>query len=383
MKNLYYRYAALYNFSYMAIGALVPLIGQYLQYMGFNGTQIGIITSTGTCVAIFASAFWGTIYNRSCKKHEIIIILCMTASAICFVLKEIDIFVAFAVIFGIMYFFQAPVMSLTDAFTVQSGYGFGGLRAWGALGFSLGTFLTGIIVDIFGMSLMFWIYSGSFLISSLIIYTVKKKSSLKINKNECDKKAKRSYYKLLQNKRLRNLIICAFFWGGTNVANNTYFSFLYVEGGGTVAGVGIAMLLMVGSEVPFMTWCEKLSSKFTMEKIVLAAMIISSARFVFFGMGLPWWGLILLSFTQGAVNGILLIEFVRYSAKLASDEYKSLAVSAYYVIGSNLSTILCQIIGGIILDCCGATGVYMFFGVFNLCGVILYIGFRLNKTVSD
>ena len=143
------------------------------------------------------------------------------------------------------------------------------------------------------------------------------------------------------------------------------------------------MLLMVGSEVPFMTWCEKLSSKFTMEKIVLAAMIISSARFVFFGMGLPWWGLILLSFTQGAVNGILLIEFVRYSAKLASDEYKSLAVSAYYVIGSNLSTILCQIIGGIILDCCGATGVYMFFGVFNLCGVILYIGFRLNKTVSD
>ena len=49
--------------------------------------------------------------------------------------------------------------------------------------------------------------------------------------------------------------------GGTNVANNTYFSFLYIEGGGTVAGVGIAMLLMVGSEVPFMAWCERLSRR--------------------------------------------------------------------------------------------------------------------------
>jgi PPP family 3-phenylpropionic acid transporter len=168
--------------------------------------------------------------------------------------------------------------------------------------------------------------------------------------------------------------------GGTNVANNTYFSFLYTEGGGTVAGVGVAMLLMVGSEVPFMALCEKITARFTMERVVLAAMAISCVRFLLYGMGLPWWMLIVLSFSQGMVNGIILVEFVRYAAKLAQDGYESLAISTYYVIGSNLSTICCQLIGGILLDKIGAAGVYSFFGLFNLCGVILYLAFKLQRS---
>lgn len=68
LKHLYGRYAAMYHFTYMAIGALTPMIGQYLKQIGFSGTQIGSITATGTAVAIFASAFWGGQYSRSIKK---------------------------------------------------------------------------------------------------------------------------------------------------------------------------------------------------------------------------------------------------------------------------------------------------------------------------
>ena len=50
------------------------------------------------------------------------------------------------------------------------------------------------------------------------------------------------------------------------MANNTYFSFLYIEGGGTIAGVGIVMLLMVGSEAPFMQWSARLAGRFSLEQ---------------------------------------------------------------------------------------------------------------------
>lgn len=384
MKTLNSKFAVLYNFSYMAIGSLTPLIGQYLKSVGFTGSQIGTITAAGTAAAIIASAFWGDRYSRTGKKHELLIMLCLMASLICLTLEGINNYYIFIAAFGMMYFFQAPVMSLTDAFTVERMQRFGPLRAWGAVGFALGVFLAGNAADKISIETIFVFYIGSFIITAITIWMIKRtevrgqhqkiKDSSKEEKNPT---AKGGYLKILRNKRIRQLIICAFFMGGTNVANNTYFSFLYIEGGGSVAGVGAAMLLMVGSEVPFMAWCEKLSAKLTMEKMILAAMIISVVRFILYGMGLPWWMLIILSFSQGAVNGILLIEFVRYVSAIAPEGYKSLAISSYYIIGSNLSTIFCQITGGKLLDVFGASGVYLFFGIFNFIGVVLYLKFRL------
>ncbi|HIT98735.1 MAG: MFS transporter [Anaerovoracaceae bacterium] len=380
MDRRKYKYAVLYNFSYMSIGAFLPLVGQYMSAIGFSGSQIGSITATGTAVAIFASAFWGRCYSAAGRKYAILMMLCIMSSAVCFVLKGINEYAVFLVTFGIMYFFQAPVMSLTDAFTVEMNRDFGGLRAWGAVGFALGVFLAGICVDIFDLSIIFWFYIVSFILAACAVAGIgKEKRSGSIKKAEEPRKASGGYIAVLKNKKLRYLIICAFFMGGTNVANNTYFSFLYIEGGGTVAGVGTAMLLMVGSEVPFMAWCSRLSKRFTTEKLLAAAMMISAARFMLYGTGLPWWGLICLFFTQGAVNGIILIEFVRYAAELAERGYENLAISAYYIIGSNLSTICCQLIGGFILDYASASGVYMFFGFFNLCGVILYFIFGLYR----
>ncbi len=70
MKHLYGRYAAMYHFTYMAIGALTPMIGQYLKQIGFSGTQIGSITATGTAVAIFASAFGASMQQEHKKIRD-------------------------------------------------------------------------------------------------------------------------------------------------------------------------------------------------------------------------------------------------------------------------------------------------------------------------
>lgn len=381
-KGNYIRFAGLYNFTYMSIGALLPFIGQYLNTLGFSGSEIGTVTAAGTAVAIFASAFWGRIYSRSRKNHDILILLCSMAAIICIILSQLKTYSLFIVIFGCMYFFQAPVMSLTDAFTVERMHRFGTLRAWGAVGFAAGTFLAGLISDILNLSVIFVFYVLSYAVAAVIILTLRRYNSVREDKaDKADKEEAKSlgYAGILKDRHIRQLILCAFFMGGTNVANNTYFSFLYIEGGGTIAGVGAVMLLMVGSEVPFMAVCERLAARFTMQRIILTAMVISSARFILYGIGLPWWILVLMSFTQGAVNGILLIEFVRYVSILAPEGSKSIAISAYYIIGSNLSTIICQLFGGMILDRAGASGVYMFFGLFNLAGVILYIKFKLYK----
>ena len=394
------KYKVLYTFAYMAIGSFTPLIGPYLESLGFSGTQIGTVTALGTTVAILAVAFWGGIYNRQdSRRKKSNLIACLCIGAICFALclKAATAFAFVLLFFALMYFMQPPSISLIDSLTVLSGESkgdrtFGSKRAWGAVGFALGVFLGGRIASMTSEGSIFYIYIACFLVTAIALVSIAfgQESEAPIQKTDVKSAAKAgqtaaemahgTYRILLRDKRVCQLLICMFFMGGTNVANNTYFSFLYIEGGGTLAGVGIVMLLMVGSEVPFMAFCDRLAERFTMQKTILFAMVLSSARFILYGIGLPWWMLAVLFATQGAVNGIILVEFVRYISRIAPEGCKSLAVSAYYVIGSNISTIVCQYIGGLLLDGFSAAGVYMFFGLFNLTGTTLYVLFGLHKT---
>ena len=384
MDRLYKYYAVLYNFSYMAIGALTPLIGQYLKFEGFSGAQIGTITATGTTVAIFASAFWGGVYSRSRNRQKVLVLLILSAAALNAVLGLAQGFLIVTLIFGVMYFFQAPIMSLEDAFTVSTrASSFGSIRTWGAVGFALGVFITSLLVDATSLNGIFPMYIGCFIIAAAAMAIIGRSATggneAQAAEEEEQSSGFRGYIDVMKDKRLRHLILCAFMMGGSNVANNTYFSFLYIEGGGTLAGVGLCMLIMVGSEAPFMAWSHSMTERFTRERIILIAMAVSVLRFAVYAAGLPWWMLIVTGVSQGFVNGILLVEFVRYAAVLAPKGCRSLAISTYYVIGSNLSTIVCQFAGGFLLDAAGPKGVYGFFAVMNLAGVILYLLYGLHK----
>lgn len=373
------EYIGLYLFTYMAIGVMTPLISQYLSYIGFSGSQIGIITASATCVGIFGSTFWGRIYANVNRRQLVVMGLCISAAAMAASNSVITSFTAFAIGYGVMYFFQVPIMPLTDALTVDDNRVFGKARMWGAIGFAIAILVAAKVAAIIGLGSIFFMYGLCFVISALFLFSIymKKKKAGDIVDFIHPDTPRRRYRDLFANKKLWMLIACAFFMCGTNVANNTYFGFLYTQGGGTVVGIGLAFFLMAGSEAPFMAWTEKLDNKFTLQKMILFAMIISVLRFGWYSLG-PSSELLLATFAlQGFVNGIILVEFVRYVAKLVSDEYNGVAISAYYAIASSCSTIFCQFVGGIVLDIYGAQGVYAFFSLFNLIGLILYLIFGL------
>ncbi|MGI6257692.1 MAG: MFS transporter [Anaerovoracaceae bacterium] len=371
-------YMGLYTMTYLAIGVMVPLIGQYLSALGFSGAQIGTVTGTGTCVAIFASGFWGKIYANSAVKARVILALCVFAAGTALFITQISEYIPFLFCFAIMYFFQAPIMPLSDAMTLDSGQSFGRVRLWGAVGFATGVFLSAYAAEEVGLWILFPSYAFCYLLAALIIYRISKKRTLDGGVKPATEKKR--YRDLAGNKRLWALIASAFFLCGTNVANNTYFSFLYIEGGGTLAGVGLAFLLMAGSEAPFMAFTGKLSSRFSLERMILLAMVLSVFRFAWYSTGPGYIALLTTFFLQGAVNGIILVEFVRYISKLVEQSYISVAVAAYYSISASGSTIVCQLAGGWMLDIFGPPGVYGFFTVFNAIGLMLYLVFGLHRS---
>lgn len=369
------RYLFIYTFTYMAIGAFCPLIGKYLESEGFSGSEIGIVTAAGTLMAIFASMFWGRVYVASIRRRNVPALLSICASALCLVLMRTASFVPCLFVYMLMYFFQAPVLALVDAMCVEERKAFGMSRMWGAVGYALGVLIAGRAAAYMSLSVIFVIYAASYVLSAVFIMAGKGTEHM----TGMRRSRKREYRELLEDKRLVKLLLAVFFFGGTNVANNTYFSFMYTDCGGTIAGVGVAMFLMIAAEAPFMAASEPLSSRFGMERMIVVAMAVSALRFAIYGAGVSPMVITAIFFLQGFVNGIALVEIIRYIAKITDPEMTALATSAYYAISSNLSTIVCQLAGGVILEHSGGCGVYVFFAIYNLTGVIIYLVFGLYR----
>lgn len=379
MDNKYHSFAGIYIFTYGAIGTLFPLIGQYLAGIGFSGVQIGLVTATATAVGIGASPFWGYRSHHSKDSTRVVIALCMIASLIIVGLAFVKLYPVFLLGYAVFFFFQAPIMPLTDAMTLENKIHFGSVRKWGSLGYAAAVFIAGQLAHITGMVIILPLCASCYTVAWIIMLRLKRHGMHGEHASEPVKKEHRNYLILLKNKKLMALLFAAFFILGTNVANNTYFGFLYRDVGGTIAGVGVAFLLMCAAEAPFMAWTGKLEKLMGMEKMILASMIISALRFLWYSTGPSPALLIGTFFLQGVVNGILLVEFIRYVAKLVEPAIIGMAMSLYQAFASSSSAILCQLVGGVILDHYGGPQVYLFFSIYNIVGIILYVGFGLYK----
>ena len=372
-KNSDLRRAFLYFFIYCPLGIICPLIGQYLSSIGFSGTQVGTITSLGTGTAILAGLFWGKIYANTSRKKILLAFMCLAAATLGVVSTVTTIFIIYAVIYSGMYFFQGPIHGLSDAFVLDRSEHFSAIRATGAAGYAVAVFVAGRVAESTGLKSIFFMYAGAYVIAACFFLREEEPTTFRT----AEEKVKMSV--LFKDRNFVKLLICAFFLMGTNVGNSTYFGYLFREQGGSVAGIGVAFLLMAGSEAPFMALTPVLSRKFGAEKTLLFAMVMAVIRFGFYSTGPDYKVLLATFFLQGMTNGIILVEIVKYFGRIVEPRLSSVSISVFYAIGNSLSVILCSFIGGIMLDMAGACAVYRFFAIFNFVSVILYIALGMHR----
>lgn len=363
----------IYIFMYWPLGTICPMIGQYLSAEGFSGTQVGIITSSGTAAAIVAGLLWGKIYSAASKKKNVLMIMCMGAAFFGFMNMTVSAFILCAIIYSIMYFFQGPAHGIADAFVLAQSDNYPIIRGAGAAGYAVASFAVGKYAQANGLDSIFYIYSVTFLLAAFFVSREKEpvlSSSEKIRVKTAD---------LFKNRTFVKLLICAFFMTGTSISHNTYFGYLFRQEGGDVAGIGFAFFLMAGSEAVVMAAASRISKKAGTEKMLLFAIVLLSARFAFYGMGPGCSALLWTFFLQGLSGGIILMEIVKYFNKIVKPEMTGLAISIYYALGNNLSVVVSNLLGGIVLDLAGPQAVYMFFAAVNLTGAILYVAMGMHK----
>ncbi|MBR6472210.1 MAG: MFS transporter [Firmicutes bacterium] len=379
MKELILKYKSylLYFFMYVPLGAVCPLIGQYLSSIGFNGTQVGVVTACGTGAAVLGGMVWGKIYSNSSHKRMVIIVMFLLAGAASLVSLLISAFVIYALIYGIVYFNQGPVHGLCDSMIIDKGENFPAIRAVGALGYAVSVFVAGAIAEASGLWIIFVIHALAYVVSSLIMRQFSEPTHYVRAKERPEEKVKIA--ELIRDDDFVKLLVFAFFALGPTMANNTYFSYLYIGAGGDLSGVGTAFLLMAGSEAVFMWLVPWLNRRIPTEKLISVAIAVGLLRFLLYSFG-PSTGVLLGTFfLQGILNGILLVEIVKYFEKIVESRLASLSVATYYALGNSLPAIICNLIGGVIMDHAGIRGTYLFFAVLYVISLALYFVLGLHK----
>jgi MFS transporter, PPP family, 3-phenylpropionic acid transporter len=364
-----YSLQGFYLFVFFGIGSLFPLLSVYLSEIEkLNGYQIGIILSLGPVVMIFFQPFWGMIADMKNLHNRLLTVttLITGVSALGYLFFEgFFLFILVAIVLAI---FQSAIIPLSDSislkYTSSAGVNYGNVRLFGSLGFGVAVFLMGKLSE-WNPQVIFYAFFLTLLIAGAISLKMPREAAGKPNGLLSGIKD------LMGMKRFLVFLAITFMIFGPNLANNFYFSLFVEDRGGTYTGIGIAFLIAVLSEIPFMRAAGSWIHKLGLLQVALIAALVSLIRWLFYftepGLSLIYASAVI----QGFSLGLFIPAGLQYIREITPKHITATAVTIYSAVGNGLGNWFFTFVGGIIFEEFNVYGVYLFFAVLTLVGVLL------------
>ena len=149
-----------YFFYYCIVGTFMPYWSLYLEDQGFNYQEIGILSSIAIITRFFAPFIWGWIADKSGKRMLLVRIATWMEACIWFLIFIIpNSFQSIAFLMLIFSFFQNAILAQFEGVTLfwlgeQRTELYGKVRKWGSIGFIVGVFCIGAVLEIIPISML-------------------------------------------------------------------------------------------------------------------------------------------------------------------------------------------------------------------------------------
>ncbi|RNB86694.1 MFS transporter [Brevibacillus nitrificans] len=375
----YVSFCALYLFIYYGFGAFSPLITQYYKSIHLTGTQIGMISAVAPVVSIVAQPMWGMICDRFQIRKAVLLGTLLASGLVGLLFTAVSTYAFVFLLYILLSFFQSAIIPVSDSLTLnytkKHQLQFGDIRMWGAVGFALAAFVTGLFVERWGPSVLFISYCLALITAFLFLMrlpgevTESSRFTVSIFKG---------MKQLLRIPRFLLFLLASFCMFGAVNANNIWFSLYYQEIGGTVAGVGLAFLLFAGSEAPFMKLAGYFVRRWGIETTLLGAATFSAIRWFWYSSAPSTTAVLLIFFIQGVSVGFYLATAAQFVRENTPASLQVTALAVFFSVGSGLGTMLCNLLAGWIKDEFSTLAIYLFFGVVTTIGILPLLVIRFG-----
>ena len=381
MKNSQFaKFKSFYLFSFFAVGGLTPLLSVYLaNEAGLNGIEIGAITSAGPIVMIVMQPLWGMVCDWSGKPAKILSLTSLLAGVVGLGYLVSDEYLYLLVVAVVVAVFQSAIIPVSDSitlqYTTQHQGNYGNIRLFGSLGYGVAVFVMGRMSETaVGPAVIFYTFFVMLLFAALMAYRfpetiVERKTKIFSGLKE-----------LLRMKRFLLFLGVTFLIFGPNLANNVYFGLFVESRGGTYTGIGIAFLLAVLSEIPFMQVAGSWIHKLGLLPVTFLAGAVSFIRWVFYFTEPSLMIVYATAVIQGFSLGLFIPAGLQYIRQSVPPFLTVTAVTVYSAFGNGLGNWFSTFTSGIIMERSGVHTVYFFFAVLSLIGMLLtYWLIRLDR----
>ncbi|MBJ8498315.1 MFS transporter [Acinetobacter oleivorans] len=154
------RLGGFYFFYYSIVGTFMPYWNLYLQDQGFNYQEIGVLSSIAIVTRFFAPLVWGWVADKSGKRMLLVRLATWMESCVWLAIFIVpNTFQSIALLMLIFSFFQNAILAQFEGVTLfwlgdQKAKLYGKIRKWGSVGFIVGVFVIGALLEIVPISML-------------------------------------------------------------------------------------------------------------------------------------------------------------------------------------------------------------------------------------
>lgn len=384
-KTLFFKFAAMSG-TYWFAACFTSYQTIFLQSIGWNAAQVGVINSVNSTVGVFSTPFWGTLSDKIRSIKKIIIVLIVCAALTYLSVPYLDFRIAGISFLFIMIplssFFKVPLSSLIDNWTVracnQNGLHFGAIRSFGSISFGIIGLILGYVVTKLngedgnlGTRLTFIFYA--FFMIALLVSVLLIRENLEGGASRRHQKlSEMQFGRLFKNYYYMTYLIYAMLIQVPLSCVYSFLPYLMTEIDVPTGMLGYITGFKAFIEVPMLLLMDKVRNKCPLYYLLFASGALYLCEAFGYSLCGNFWQLILISTFQGLAGGLHIAAGSNYVATLSPDNLKA---TAQTLNGSmvSLAGILGNLIGGFLIYSYGVRTFYRISAVVICVSLIVYI----------
>ncbi|QNO13981.1 MFS transporter [Alkalicella caledoniensis] len=348
-NKLAVKLSFIYILLYAAIASFLPFLTPYLQQRGLSYTQIGVAFAVNSIVAVISQPLWGFLTDKYFNKRLTLIILILASSVLIYSFIFAGSFFFIILSITLIIGFQSATMPISDAYTYDiinqhRQIQYGRIRLMGSFGFAVGALVVGYIIEVFGMNISYFIYSGLMLLGAYLVYTIDFQpiaSERKANLTD--------FVNLVRDKKFSIFMVSIVIMNVALGVSNTYIYVLVEETGGDVSKLGVLLFAVAMSELPTFYYGNKILKKFGELKIYVVGVSLFALRMFLNSLLDTYQLVILVQFMQSVTFAFYLIAALQYINNITSNEIKTSAMT-FFAAMSGVGALIGNMGGGVLLE---------------------------------
>ena len=379
-KSRFFKYAAI-NFTFFITNSLGGYVIVFLQSIGFNAQQVGMITALDSGVGVFSTPFWGMLSDKLRSWKKIIALTLVLGAGLFFLIPASSRIsfgnISFLFIFiPIAMFFKAPTMSLLENWMLRNSaaekLNYGALRAFGALSYAIASIALGYILPKTGVAFTFYANAVLTIPALLMVLFIKGSAGEELAGKKQLTFKEMQIGQLLKNYYLMAYIIFSIFQRIPFLCSMRFLPFLVDEIGGDIAQMGIILGLRAFVEIPMMLLLKPLRQKIPLYYLIVIASSFFMVECIMYSFANSFGAVVAVSILHGIGNGFMLTTGSSYVFMLAPDHLKT---TSQTVLGSmtSIAGILGGLLGGAFIEILGIKQFYLTIGIMIFVALILFI----------